>query len=394
MNSQETQTISPDISAPAGQSQVPTGQPPKPPAQQQGSGKRPLRILTFLVIAAAIAAGGYHLLTRNYEGTDDAFIEGHIIQVSPKISAYVVAVHFDDNTEVKKDDLLLELDPRDVEVALQRAEAQRLQAQAQREQAHQQAAQAVAQAAQTQAQVAQAQAQALQQTAQFDVSQINFQRNQSLFQKDLRAVAKEQVDTTKAAFDSAKGAYDAANANVKAVRSAATAAEAQAAGAQAQAAAADAAVKVAEAAVDDAKLQLSYTKIRAAADGRMTRKSVEPGDYVQPAQTLASIVQHDVWVTANYKETQLNRMRVGQHVTVKVDAYPERTLTAHVDSFQLGTGAHFSLLPPENATGNYVKVVQRVPVKIVFDEPQDVLRRLGPGMSVEPEVNVGVEPRK
>lgn len=390
MSSKDTQAKSPEALHPP----EPHNEHHKPPANKQGEGKRPLRILTVLLLIAAIAGGIYYLLTRNYEQTDDAFIDGHVIQVSPKVAAYVVAVHFDDNNEVKKGDLLLELDPRDFEVALQRAKAQLQQAVAQREQAHQQAAQAGSQVAQTQAQVAQAEAQALQQTAQFDVARINFDRNQSLFQKDLKAVAKEQVDTTKATFDSAKAAFDAANAAVKAARSAHQAAEAQAAATQAQAEAADAAVKVAQVAIDDATLQLSYTKIRAAGDGRITRKNVEPGDYVQPAQTLVSIVQHDVWVTANYKETQLDKMRAGQPVSVRVDAYPEQKLKAHVDSFQLGTGSAFSLLPPENATGNYVKVVQRVPVKIVFDEPPDTIHRLGPGMSVEPEVNVGVEPRK
>jgi membrane fusion protein (multidrug efflux system) len=142
------------------------------------------------------------------------------------------------------------------------------------------------------------------------------------------------------------------------------------------------------ASVEQAELALSYTRIYASEAGYITRKSVEPGDYVQPGQPLVALVSDRVWVVANFKETQLKNMRPGQAVTMKLDAYPQLSLRGHVDSFQSGTGAAFSLLPAENATGNYVKVVQRVPVKIVLDEPAPTGYRLGPGMSVEPEVKV------
>jgi membrane fusion protein (multidrug efflux system) len=144
----------------------------------------------------------------------------------------------------------------------------------------------------------------------------------------------------------------------------------------------------AQAAVRQAELNLSYTKIFAPQAGRITRKSVEPGNYVQVGQTLFSIVPDQLWVVANFKETQLRYMRPGQPATIKVDAYPDQVFKGHVDSVQAGSGAAFSLLPPENATGNYVKIVQRVPVKIVFDHPPDPTHPLGPGMSVEPEVKV------
>ncbi|HEU4685209.1 MAG TPA: HlyD family secretion protein [Nitrospira sp.] len=147
-------------------------------------------------------------------------------------------------------------------------------------------------------------------------------------------------------------------------------------------------VAQAEAAVRQRELDLSYTKILSPETGRITRKRVEPGAYVQVGQTLFSIVPDDVWVVANFKETQLSQMRVGQPVLIHVDAYPGLVFHGHVDSIQAGSGAAFSLLPPENATGNYVKVVQRVPVKIVFDEPADGVHVLGPGMSVVPEVRV------
>ena len=336
--------------------------------------RKPLLILTFIVIIGAIVGFSYWLVSRNYQTTDDAFIDGHIIQVSPRISAEVTAVNFVDNQEVTKGQLLLQLDPRDYQVALEKTQAQLTQAQAQVQQAQ-------AQAAQADAQLAQAQASLGQQSAQFDIANINFNRDSSLYQQDIRAVAKQDVDTTKSTLAAAQATVEAARANVTAARAAAQAAQSQVGSARA-------AVGVAQAAVDDAQLQLSYTTITAAESGRVTHKTVEPGNYATAGQTLFSIVQHDVWVTANFKETQLRNMRRGQPVRIRVDAFPDRDLKGHVDSFQLGSGPVFSLLPAENATGNYVKVVQRFPLKIVFDEPLDILARLGPGMSVEPRVDV------
>jgi len=344
---------------------------PAPPAPAK---RRPLLILTGVVLVIGLVALIAWLLSRGYEETDDAFIDGHIINVSTRIPAEVVGVNFTDNQEVAKGQLLVELDPRDYQVALEKARAQLVQANAQVRQAE-------AQKAQANAQVAQAQAQLDEQTAQYDIANINYNRNASLYQQDVKAVAKQDVDTTQANLAAAQGTVEAARANVVAAQASAQAAESAIHNAEAN-------VQVSQAAVDNAILQLSYTRIVAAADGRITRKTVEPGNYVTAGQTLFSIVQHDIWVTANFKETQLTHMLRGQPVTVHVDAFPDRDLKAHIDSFQLGSGSRFSLLPAENATGNYVKVIQRIPVKIVFDEPLDVLRRLSPGMSVEPRVHV------
>jgi membrane fusion protein (multidrug efflux system) len=147
-------------------------------------------------------------------------------------------------------------------------------------------------------------------------------------------------------------------------------------------------IEQARAAVQQAELELSYTTIVAPEAGRITRKSVEAGAYVQVGQALLAVVSDDLWIVANFKETQLTNMTPGQPVEISVDAYPHALFKGHVDSIQAGTGAHFSLLPPENATGNYVKVVQRVPVKIVFDAPPDPQHALAPGMSVVPEVKI------
>ncbi|HUE37639.1 MAG TPA: HlyD family secretion protein, partial [Candidatus Acidoferrum sp.] len=166
------------------------------------------------------------------------------------------------------------------------------------------------------------------------------------------------------------------------------AAEAQAALSKASIVTAEANVEQSQAAVQQAELNLSYTKITAPETGCVTHRTVEQGAYVQPGQALLAIVPKEVWIVANFKETQLTHMRAGQPVTVHVDAYPQIKFTGHVDSIQAGSGAQFSLFPPENATGNYVKVVQRVPVKIVLDDVSDANIVVGPGMSVEPKVRV------
>lgn len=305
--------------------------------KKKGS-KKPLIILGLILVLAAIGGTIYYLHARNYESTDDAFIDGNVVQISPKVAATVVAVHFGDNARVKKGELLIELDPRSFEVALEKAKAQ----------------------------LAQAEAQSVQQGAQTEVAGVNFNRNNGLFTKDARAVSKEQVDSAKATLDAAKGALGAATATVQA----------------------------AKAAVHEAELQLSYTKIHAVSDGKIARKQVVAGNYAQPGQTLCSLVLPQVWVTANFKETQLTRMVRGQPVRIKVDSFPDRELKGHVESFQPGTGSRFSLLPAENATGNFVKVVQRVPVKILFDEPPEKLQRLAPGQSVVPTVDISVRPNE
>jgi membrane fusion protein (multidrug efflux system) len=153
-----------------------------------------------------------------------------------------------------------------------------------------------------------------------------------------------------------------------------------------------AAFDVTAAQLDQARLNLEYTRITAPVAGRITRKNVEPGDYIETGQTLFSIVPHDIWVVANFKETQLTHMLPGQPATIRIDAFPGKVFKGHVDSLQSGTGARFSLLPAENATGNYVKVVQRLPVKILFDEPPEVQAAFAPGLSVVPEVDISVVP--
>lgn len=277
---------------------------------------RVLAMAAAVLIAAAIGGTYYHGYATSYESTDDAFIAGHVVAISPKVASYVGRVHIDDNQRVQAGDLLVELDPRDFEAKLAQARANLAAAEAEAIRAH---------------------ADARRYDQLFQDKGVSQQDKDNAVAKDRTAVAQT------AQF---------------------------------------------EAAVRQAELNLSYTKIVAPEAGRITRKSVEPGDYVQVGQALFSIVPERVWVVANFKETQLDHMGPGQPVEIKVDAYPEKTFKGHVDSVQAGSGAAFSLLPPENATGNYVKVVQRVPVKILIDEPPDPTHVLGPGMSVVPTVKV------
>lgn len=319
-------------------------------------------------------AGGiyWYISNAGYETTDDATVEAHVIQVSPKISAHVKAVHFDDNYQVKRGDLLIELDPRDYEVSLASAVASLASAQSKLTEA--QAQQNVAQAGlgQVKADLSSARATA-------DNAESDFSRNEQLYKTHV--IDRREYDASAAQGKSAV-------ANVEASSKRVASQEAQVSLASAQYVTASAEEKQAETQVQQAKLQLSYTRIFAPFDGRVTKKSIEPGNYVQPGQTLFSLVPPDVWVVANFKETQLKKMKVNQSVSVRVDAMPGRDFKAHIESFQVGTGSRFTLLPPENATGNFVKVVQRVPVKIVFDEPAANLERLWAGESVEPKVDV------
>jgi membrane fusion protein (multidrug efflux system) len=451
---------------------VPAGEQgePLPPEPVYPPSKRPLYARPGFLIAALIvlliaAVFGirYWLYARNHESTDDAFIDAHVTAVSPKVSGYIIKVHVASNQQVKKGDLLVEIDPRDYQARLDQAKAALAAGEARLKEAQtgveltrantranvQQASGTVqqaragvaasrAQAAAERTRVTQAgaavnaaQANLQQAQAQVDAAQAELvraradvDRYQELYNKD--EVSRQRLDQAIATARTAEAQTEAARQRAAAAASqvreseaaqrtaaetarraqvqisgaqaqvqeaqgrlsAANTAPQQIAASEAQAQTASASLEQLQAAVDQAELELSYTKLYAPDDGRVTNKSVEEGALVQSGQPLMAIVPGDVWVTANFKENQIQKMRPGQSVEITVDAYPDKVFKGHVDSIQAGTGAAFSLLPPENATGNYVKVVQRVPVKIVFDEPPDPTHLLGPGMSVVPEVKV------
>jgi membrane fusion protein, multidrug efflux system len=432
---------------------------------QQPLYKRPLVLAAAaaLLVVAAFIGVPYYNYAQSHAWTDDAFIEGHIVQISSKVAGHVAQVHVSDNQEVAQGDLLVEVNPREyaarlaqaraalqaaiarqqaaqatvalthvtteagvqqassglelTQAAVQTARAQMGSARSRFEQARAQVETALAFAAEARAQILAAEAVAIR--AEADVK-----RMQELARRD--QISRQELDqaiaaahTTKAQLEAARKKASASEAQVAEARAAQqTAAEslrqsesqiveaqarigealgrlasAQAAPHQvevsrAQADLANAEVEQARAAVEQAVIDLSSTQISAPKSGRVTRRSVEAGAYVHVGQALMAIVPWDVWVVANFMETQLVHMRTGQPVEITVDAYPTRRFNGHVDSIQAGTGARFSLLPPENATGNFVKVVQRVPVKIVFDASPSPDHLLSPGMSVVPVVKV------
>ncbi len=334
--------------------------------------QRALRGAIVIVLLLAAAAGVYYFVAvRPYEATDDAFIDGHAIPIAPKVAGYVVALPIKDNQHVNKGDLLVQIDRRDYELRVDLARANLAAAQSRLAQAKSQLVVAQAQAAQDHAAVAAAEAEATR--ASKDLA-----RYQAV---EARAIAQQQLDAAIATAQSKAAALEVA-------RRKADASDAQVGLAKSQIATADADVRQAEAALRQAELDLSYTSMTAPESGWVTHRTVESGQYVQVGQGLLAIVADRQWVTANFKETQLTHMKPGQPVWIKVDAFPQKKFKGHVDSIQAGTGAQFSLLPPENAVGNYVKVVQRVPVKIVFDETADPDFVLPLGASVVPKVKV------
>jgi membrane fusion protein (multidrug efflux system) len=329
-------------------------------------------LLLALVIVGVIVATAVYLSHRGKESTDDAFIESHVITISPQISERVNRVLVSDNQLVKKGDLLVELDPLNEEVIYETARANLVSSEAKLVQARAQFSAAESDAAQSRADIQEAQANA-DNAAKELARSTELRKSGAIAQREFDN-AQAQALSTKAALVSKQQSALSSESTVK-VRAA-------------EVNAAQASVDQAKAMLDAAKLRLSYTKIYAPESGRVTRKNVEPGSYVQTGNALLAIVPPEIWVVANFKETQLDHMRPGQPVDIRVDAYPSLKFEGRVDSIQSGTGSRFSLLPAENATGNFVKVVQRVPVKITFAQlPKDV-PELAPGMSVVPTVHV------
>jgi len=346
----------------------------KLPPGGAGEKKKHLRriIVAATVLVLGLAAAAYYFrFVLPFETTDNAFIEGYVIPMASQVPGRVAELLVKDNQAVKQGDVLLKIDPRDYEASL-------AQARADLEAARSRLDQAKAQVRVSEAKFDQALATVSAADAENRRAADDLKRYESV---ESRAVSKS-------AFDLAQSQARAASANLEAARSQAKAAEAETGLSDAGVLTASATVRQAEARLRQAELNLSYTEITASEDGRVTRRVVEKGAYIQPGQALLAIVPRQYWVIANFKEIQLTHMRVGQPVEVVVDAYPDRKFKGHVESIQSGAGARFSLFPPENATGNYIKVVQRVPVKILLDELPANDLALGPGMSVVPKVHV------
>lgn len=341
-------------------------------------GKKPLIILAIVVVIMLLVGFWFWFSTRNIETTDDAFTEGDAVTIAPKAAGYVVQLLVKDNQRVKKGDLLVLIDPRDNAAQRDQAKAQLGLAQAQLHQAQAQLALARVQypAQRDQALADQARAQANLLNAQAD-----YRRQRGV---DPRATSQRNIDTAAAQLRSAEAQLQSAKAQVEVasqvqlqIRQQETNVEAR----QQQ-------VEQARAQLNTAELNLSYTEVRAPYDGFVTKRNVQPGTLVQAGSALFSLVSPDIWITANFKESQLARMNPGDKVEIGVDAWPDMKLEGHVDSVQMGSGSRFSTFPAENATGNYVKIVQRVPVKIVIDKGLDPNHPLPLGLSVEPKVTV------
>jgi len=312
---------------------------PSPPK----TNRRPFILLAMILSFIALACYAYWWMNRGYATTDDAAIDGHIYVIAPQIAGRVADVLVDDNQHVTQGQVLVVLDKRDQQVALLQA----------------QASLALAEAA-----VAQAQAQQLEADANLTQAQRDYQRFITVAPG---ATSRQEVDAATAATRAAGARHTATIAGTSM--------------AQAQ-------LLAARAVVQNAALQLAYTSITAPASGHIAIRTVQTGNVVAPGTAMLALVGDDVWVTANFKETQLPSIKPGDAASVQVDAVPGITFKARVDSIQYGTGSVFSLLPAQNATGNYIKVVQRVPVKLVFDDARVANYMLAPGMSVEPSIRI------
>lgn len=278
-----------------------------------------------------------------FKSTDDAFVEGHIISIAPRVSGPVIKLNIEDNQEVKKGDLLLEIDPVDYETKLKQAKAKLEEAKAALVNAGNQVEKSY---------------------SELDFAKSDYERYSKMYSKGIASTqdydaSKTKLTTAQSNSNSAKAKYDELTASIKKL----------------------------EAEVEEDELNLSYTKIYAPEDGKITHRTVEQGNYVQVAQPLFAIAQDNVWVVANFKETQVANMKKGQPVKIKIDAYGHKKFNGQVDSLQMASGAKASLFPPENAVGSYVKIVQRIPVKITFTD--DITGyNIIPGMSVVPTVKV------
>jgi len=348
------------------------------PDENKPRSKKALFIVAIIVVVVLIIGFFFWFAGRNQVSTDDAYTDGDVITMSPKVSGYVTELYVSDNTRVRKGDLILRIDPRDYLAAQAQALAQLAQAQAQLDGA--QVAYSIAKV-QYPAQLRQAQAQERSAEASAAQAQLSYLRQHAV---DKRATTQETIDAANSQEVSSAANVD----NAKAQVSVAATVPDQLRQVRATIEQRLADVQAAQAQLQQANLNLSYTEVRAPSDGFITKRNVQLGSYLSVGATMFLIVTPNVWITANFKEGQLGRMRPGDAVDVKVDAYDGVLLHGHVDSIQYGSGSRFSAFPTENATGNFVKIVQRVPVKIVIDSGGDPNAPLPLGLSVSPVVRL------
>lgn len=338
--------------------------------------KRPVFWIVIGIVAAILIVGGilYWLNARKYQSTDDAFIDAHVVRIAAETTGRLTQVAPVDNRHVKAGQLLAVIEPGGPQATRAEAEAGIAEADAGIEQAQ-------ARVIQARAAYAQALASAETPRAEEQRAAADYARYRELQRLDPLAAAPTQLGQARAQAQSARAQSVAARRQADSAAADILAAERQVSAARAQR-------RAAEARLSQANVTVSYLRIRAPVDGQVVQRSVNVGSYVAPGQQLMAIVPDDLWVTANFKETQLTLMRAGQNVLIRIDAYPDLKFSGYVESIQRGAGQAFQLLPPQNATGNYVKVVQRVPVRIRFRGDDWRKLAIGPGMSVVPRVTV------
>jgi membrane fusion protein (multidrug efflux system) len=331
------------------------------------------RVLVPIISAvmAVLFGIGIMIYTTHYQSTDDAFVEGRLISVAPRVEGQVIHLYVDDNQEVKKGDLLLEIDPQPYQVKLEQAEASLKAARAKLNVNERTVDE-------TSSKLNQSYEDTRSTASKFSFAKSDYDRYSKMYGAGI--VSKQD-------YEKSRTDLTVAGANHKSASERAVAAKHALESGKAKSEELTAEIQRLEAEVAEYKLDLSYTKIYASQDGLISARNVEEGNYVQVAQPLLSIVPKRVWIIANFKEIQLTHMSAGQPVKIKIDTYPNRTFKGVVDSIQRSTGAKSSLFPPENAVGSYVKIVQRVPVKIVFTEDYSDFN-IVPGMSVVPTVKV------
>ena len=312
--------------------------------------KRRLLIVGLVLVAVFVAFFVHNAL--KYQSTDDAYVETTTVQVAPRVSGQIIEVHIDDNQRVKKGDLVAVIDPVDYEIKLEQAQAKYEKALL--EQKYALSARDAA-------------------NSEIAAAKADLDRYKNLYKGG--AVSKQMLDNAQTKYDNAVARQTSAEQAVMSKTGGLKVADAN--------------IKELKAQRDQAKLNLSYTKIYAPQDGTVSSRRVEEGMYVNVGSPLFTIVPDDIWVVANFKENQLRHMKVGQVVEIKVDTYPDKKFKGKIDSIQRSSGAKSSMFPPENAVGSFVKIVQRIPVKIVFDEEIDKdVYNIVPGMSVVPKVKV------
>lgn len=333
--------------------------------------KKRVIVPTVTAIALVLLGIGAAIHSTYFQSTDDAFVEGRLITVAPRVSGPVIKLLVDDNDDVEAGRLLVEIDPADYEVKLKEAEAKLAQAKAELNVTEKEVERGEANVNQTFEDISSTQ------------SKLNFAQKDH---KRYTAMYKEGI-VSKQEFENSKTKLEVSQADNKAANERSEAAKHALASNQAKTESMEANIKRLEAEVEQAKLNLKYTKIYAPQSGKVSARSVENGNYLQVGQPLMQIVPKEVWVVANFKEIQLTHMKEHQPVSIKIDTYPGKRFKGEVQSIQRATGAKSSLFPPENAVGSYVKIVQRVPVKIIFKEDISDYN-IVPGMSVVPKVKV------